>query len=148
MADPITVGMLVAGALSLGGEAAKTAVGEAVKDAYKSLKAKLAIWAAGDVAELEKTPRSDLRKAVIAEVVNNLPAKDQHELRGMAQVLATNLKEAAPAIGLDIGQLDALAVELGKIIVTEGVGTRIQEAHVAGTFRVGDISVGPLPGKQ
>jgi hypothetical protein len=147
--DPITVGVLVAGALSLGGEAVvKTAVGEVVRDAYKALKDKLGIWAAGDVAELEKTPHSDPRKAVIAEVVNNLPAEDQEELRGLAQVLTTSLKEAAPAIGLDIGKLDALAVELGKITVTEGVGTRIQEAHVAGTFRVGDISVGSPPGKR
>jgi hypothetical protein len=44
VADPITVGVLVAGALSLGGEAVKTAVGEVVKDAYKALKAKLAGW--------------------------------------------------------------------------------------------------------
>ena len=67
MADPITVGMLVAGVLSLGGEAVKTAVGEVVKDAYKALKAKLAVWAAGDVAALESTPSSDARKAAIAE---------------------------------------------------------------------------------
>ena len=147
MPDPITVGVLVAGALSLGSEAVKAVVGEAVKDAYRALKAKLAICA-GDVAELEKTPHSEPRKAVIAEVVNNLPAKDQDELRGLAQVLTASLKEAAPAIGLDIGRLDALAVELGKITVTEGVGTRIQEAHVEGTFRVGDISVGSPPGKR
>jgi hypothetical protein len=147
VADPITIGMLVAGALSLGGEAVKTAISEAVKDAYKTLKDKLAVWAGGDVAELENMPHSDARKAVIAEIVNNLPPEDQGKLRDLAQVLTTKLKET-PAIGLDIGRLDALAVELGKITVTEGVGTRIQEANVAGTFRTGDISVGSLPGKQ
>jgi hypothetical protein len=147
-ADPITIGVLVASALSLGGEAVKTAVGEGVKDAYKALKAKAAAWAAGDVAELEKTPSSDARKAVIAEVVNNLPADDRGELRDLAQALTSRLKEAAPAIGLDIGRLDALGVELGNIVVTEGVGTRIQEAHVSGTFRTGDISVGSPPGKK
>jgi hypothetical protein len=145
MADPITVGMLVAGALSLGSEAVKTAVGEIVKDAYRALKAKLPVGAAGDVAELEKTPNSDARKAVIAEVVSNLPAKDQEELHDLAQALTSRLKEAAPAIGLDIGRLDALAAELGKIGVTEGIGARIQEAHISGTFRTGDISVGSPP---
>jgi hypothetical protein len=45
--DPVTVGMLVAGALSLGSEASKTAIGEVVKDAYQALKAKMAGWAAG-----------------------------------------------------------------------------------------------------
>jgi hypothetical protein len=146
--DPITIGVLVAGALSLGADAVKAAVGEVVKDAYKGLKEKLATSAAGDVVELEKTPHSDARKAVIAEIVNNLPAGDQDELRGLAQALTTKLKEAAPAIGFDIGRLDALGVELGKITVTEGVGARIQEAHVAGTFKTGDISVGSLRGKQ
>ena len=105
MADPITVGVLVASALSLGGEAVKVAVGEAVKDAYKALKAKLTIWAEVDVAELEKTPHSEPRKAVIAEVVNNLPPEDQEKLQELAQVLTTKLKEAAPAIGLDMGGL-------------------------------------------
>ena len=93
-------------------------------------------------------PHSDPRKAVIAKVVNNLPMEDQENLRDLAHTLTIRLKEAAPAIGLDIGRLDALAVELGQITVTEGVGARIQEAHVAGTFRTGDISVGSLPGKQ
>ena len=58
MTDPVTVGLLVSGALSLGAEAAKSAVGEVVKDAYRALKTKMAIWAAGDVTELEKTPSS------------------------------------------------------------------------------------------
>lgn len=148
MADPMTIGMLVAGALSLGGEAVKAAISETVKDAYKALKDKLAVWAGGDVAEVENMPHSDARNAMIAKIVNNLPMEDQKKLRDLAHTLTIKLKEAAPAIGLDIGRLDALAVELGQITVTEGVGARIQEAHVAGTFRTGDISVGSLPGKQ
>jgi hypothetical protein len=145
--DPITVGMLVAGALSLGGEAIKTAVGEAVKDAYKALKAKLTTWAAGDVAELEKMPHSDLRKAVIAEVVNNLRAEDQDELRGLAHALTTKLSESGSAIGLDIGKLRALQVELGRITVRDGIGARIQDADIAGTFKTGDILIGSSPEK-
>ena len=148
MADPMTIGMLVAGALSLGGEAVKAAISETVKDAYKALKDKLAVWAGGDMAEVENMPLSDARKAVIAKIVNNLPMEDQENLRDLAHTLTIRLREAAPAIGLDIGRLDALAVELGQITVTEGVGVRIQEAHVAGTFRTGDISVGSPPGKQ
>jgi hypothetical protein len=100
------------------------------------------------VTELEKAPGSDARKAVIAEIVNNLSVEDQEELRNLAQSLTTELKKTAPAIGLDVGQLNALAVEFGKITVTEGVGARIQEARVAGTFKAGDISVGLPPGKR
>ena len=145
--DPITIGVLVAGALGLGADAAKAAVGEAAKDAYNALKAKIARWAAADVAALETDPGSDARKAVIAETVNKLPEDDQQELRSLAQVLTQRLREQAPAIGLDIGRLDALAADLGNIVVTEGVGARIREAHISGTFRTGDISVGPPPGK-
>ena len=148
MADPATTGALVAWALSLGGEAiVKGAVGEAIKDAYKALKAKVSVRAAGDVAELEKTPDSNTRKAVIAERVDRLSQEDQELLRDMAHALARILKERAPAIGLDVGRLDALEVQLGNIAVTQGIGARIKEARVAGTFRTGDISVEPPPGK-
>jgi hypothetical protein len=42
MTDPVTVGALVVGALSMAAEAAlKGAVGEAVKDGYKALKEKV-----------------------------------------------------------------------------------------------------------
>jgi hypothetical protein len=148
MTGPVTVGLLVAGALSLGGEAAKTAVGEVVKDAYRALKTKMAVWAAGDVAELEKTPTSNARKAIIAEIVDGLSAKDQEALRDLAQILTSQLKKEAPTIGLDVGRLDALQVELGRITVTEGIGARIQEAKVTETFKTGEISVGPPPGKR
>jgi hypothetical protein len=102
-------------------------------------------WA---IRALEREPGSDARKAVIAEVVNKLPSEDQYELRDLAQTLTSRLKEEAPAVGLDVGRLDAPSVELGKIVVTEGIGTRIQEAHFSGTFRAGDILVGSSAGKK
>ena len=149
MADPVTIGALVAWALGLGGEAiAKGVLGEAAKDAYKALKAKVSAWAAGDAAELERTPGSMARQAVIAETVDRLPPEDQAALRGLAQALTGALKAAAPTTGLDIGRLEALEVQLGTITVTHGTGARIQEAKVAGTFRVGDIKVGAAPGNR
>lgn len=148
MADPITVGELVAWALSLGSEAiVKSAVGEAVKDGYKALKSKVSVWAPSDVEELEKTPVSETRRAVIAERVDHLSQEHQDALRDLARTLTGKLKEQAPTIGLDVGQLDALDVQLGNITVIEGVGARVQEARVAGTFRTGDISAGRPPGK-
>jgi hypothetical protein len=123
-------------------------LGEAAKDAYRALKTKVSAWAAGDAAELEKTPGSTARKAVIAETVDRLPQEDQAALRDLAQTLTGTLKEAAPTIGLDIGRLEALEVQLGNITVTHGTGTRIQEAKVAGTFRAGDIKVGAAPGNK
>jgi len=149
MADPITVGLFVSWALGLAGEAIiKGAAGEAVKDAYHALKTKLSLWVAGDVGELEKTPDSKTRQAVIAEAVDRLPQEDQGLLRELAQVLAAALKAQAPTIGLDIARLNAAEVQLGNIVVTEGIGARVQEAQLSGVFRAGDISVGTPPGKR
>jgi len=33
-------------------------------------------------------------------------------------------------------------------VTTQGIGARIQEADLSGTFRTGDISVGTPPGKR
>jgi hypothetical protein len=150
MPDPITVGLLVGWALKLGAEAVvKSAVGEAVKDAYAALKNKLSVWAGGDVAALEKQPNSSARQAVITEIVDSLSAADQASLRSLAQVLTNELEKQAPKIiGLDVGRLKALQVEFGNIAVTEGTGVRIQEADVEGTFKTGEISVGPSLGKR
>jgi hypothetical protein len=52
------------------------------------------------------------------------------------RTLTSQLKREAPIIGLDVGRLDALQVELGRIMVTEGIGARIQEAQVGGRSRL------------
>ena len=148
MPDPVTLGALVAAALSMGGEATlKGAVGEAVKDAYKLLKEKVSHWAFSDAEALEKTPASTTRQAVIAEIVNARPKDDQESLRVLAETLVAGLKKSALVVGLDIGRLTALEVDLGNITVTEGIGARIEESRVDGTFKTGDISVGTPPGK-
>ena len=152
MADPISVsvGVFVSWALGLAGEAiVKGVAGEAVKDAYRALKTKVSLWAEGDVGELAKTPASKPRQAVIADIIDNLShQEDRSALHDLAQALAGKLKEQAPMIGLDVGRLSAAEVDLGSITVTEGIGARIQEANVPGTFKAGDISVGPSPGKR
>jgi hypothetical protein len=99
-------------------------VGEAVKDGYKALKEMVSRWASGDVAELEKTPGSAGRQATIAEIIDAQSEDDQKSLRDLADALVVELKENAPAIGLDIGSLTALEAQLGYITVTSGTGAR------------------------
>lgn len=148
MADPITIGAYAALALGMAGEAAlKGAVGEAVKDAWKALKSKAAVWAAGDVEALETNPDSRARQMVVAEAIDARPDDEKEVLRQLAQRLVVALKEAPPT-GLDVGRLEALNVELGSITVTQGVGVRIGEAHVDGTFKTDPIKVGNGPGKR
>ena len=109
MVDPVTVGSLVAGALSMTAEAVlKGAVGEAVKDGYKALKEKVSHWASGEVTALEATPSSIGRQTVIAEIIDAQSEEDRKSLRELAEALVAKLKECAPAIGLDIGRLTAL----------------------------------------
>jgi hypothetical protein len=149
MADPISIGAFVAWALGLAGEAiVKGTVSEAVKDAYQALKSSVSRWAAGDAAELEKTPESKTRQAVIAEKVDGLSSANQESLRALAEALVGKLKQEPDTIGLDVGRLTALEAQLGSITVTQGIGARIQEADLSGTFRTGDISVGTPPGKR
>ena|ERR1043166_2167329 len=148
MAEPITIGALVASALAMAGEAAlKGTVGEAVKDAYKALKEHVARWAGGDVETLEKAPTSAGRQAVVAEAIDGRPTEEQAPLRALAEQLIAELKRHGP-VGLDIGRLEAMEVQLGSISATEGTGARIAEARVAGTFSAGPIKVGHTPGKS
>jgi hypothetical protein len=147
--EPVTVGALVATALAMAAEAGlKGAVGEAVKDGYKALKTKVAAWAGSDVDALEKMPGSPARRSVVAEVVDAQPPDEKDSARALAQQLIAALRGAAGGpIGLDISRLDALAVDLSAITVTEGTGARIGEVRVLGTFKTGPIDVGKPPGK-
>jgi hypothetical protein len=148
MADLATLGAVVSLALSMGAEATlKSTVGEVVKDGYKALKEKVSHWAAHDVEALEKTPTSTTRQAVIAEIIDAQSQEDRDAVYSLAETLSARLKENASTVGLDIGRLTALEVALGNINVTEGIGVRMAEAHVQGTFRTADITVGPPLGK-
>jgi hypothetical protein len=147
MPEPVTIGVLVASALAMAGEAAlKGVVGEAAKGAYNVLRDKVSLWARGDVEALEKAPVSQASQALIAEVVDGQSAEDRTAVRALAEQLIAALKDGGK-VGLDIGRLQALEVQLGAITVTEGTGARIDEARVLGTFKTGDISVGPTRGK-
>ena len=152
MTDPVTIGTLAASALAMAsGEAIKGFVGQAVKDAYKNLKDKIAHWAGADVDALEKAP-SLARQSVVAEAVDGRPPEEQALVKALAAELLAALKTEAKKseggpVGLDVGKLEALEVQLGAITVTEGTGARMQEVKTEGAFRVGPINVGPPPGK-
>jgi hypothetical protein len=146
--DPISVGTFVSWALGLAGEEIlKGTVGEAVKDAYAALKAKVAGWAGGDVDSLEKSPASPARQAVIAETIDGLSADDQAKLHALAQALADRLKETGGPVGIDMTRLTATEVKVSKLSVASGVGAVLTDATVSGAVSAGDIVVGAPPGK-
>jgi hypothetical protein len=152
MADPITIGALTASVLAIGAEAAlKGAVGEAVKDAYKALKEKVAGWAGADVEALENAPTSTARQAVVAEEIDRQPFENQATLRVLVDALIVALKdcERYSPIGVDRGRLEAARIQLGEISVSEGIGFRAHEVKTLGSFEAGPIRVGqPAAGKS
>jgi hypothetical protein len=94
--DPITIGALAAAALSAGaGEAGKAVLGQAARDAYDSLKALVARWAAPDVTALETRAQEGgdtrNRQAVLAEAIDARPEPDREEARTLAEALSAAL---------------------------------------------------------
>jgi hypothetical protein len=147
MPDPLTIGALAASALAMAGpEVVKAAVGEAVKDAYKGLKDKVAHWASGEVATLEEAPGSKGKQLAVAEIIDARSDEDKQAMKVLAENLLAKLKENAPAIGLDVARVTDLEMELGKVTVTSGIGVRVRDA-LGGKLKTGDISVGGGSGK-
>ena len=121
---------------------AKPLVGEAVKDAYKALKAQMP-WAADSLAALEKKPDSEARQQVVLEEINERPAPDLAALEPLAQALLDHLRREYPApVGVDIRKLEAANFRVGTLSVEEGAGVRIEEAKLSGDFSVDEISLG------
>jgi len=147
MPDPVSIGVLAASVLAIAGEETlKSVVCTAVKDSYEALKNKVARWSATDVAELEKAPRSQARRAVVAELIDSQSTDDKAMVCELARELIAALQGGG--LGLDIGHLAALQVQLGDITVTEGTGVRIEEAKVQEAFKTGKITVGRNAGKS
>jgi hypothetical protein len=150
MVDPVTIGALAASALSMAAEAAlKGLVGEAAKEAYQALRAKVAGWLGDDLDALEKEPASKGRQLTIAEALDRQLESDQAEVRTLAQRLVATLREGGN-IGLDVGHLEAMEVQLGNIKVggAGSTGARFHDAEIRGAFKTGDIEVETPPGKN
>jgi hypothetical protein len=99
-------------------------------------------WARGDVEALEKPPTSSARQAVLAEVVDCQPVHDRAAVLALAEQLVLALKRADfGRVGLDIGRLEALEVQLGATTVIEGTGVRIEWCAAMAAFRTGDVMV-------
>lgn len=154
MPEPVTVDAVVAGALVAGANAlAGKFAGKAGEDLYARLSALVGRWSAGDVAALEAQAReakpTTAREAVVAEVIDARPAQEQAEAKALAAALVEALKQQATAggpIGVEVGRLEALEVDLERVRVTDGRGFSADEVKTD-RFRVGGIEVGGGSGK-
>ena len=145
MSDPVTLGGFVALVLAMGAEAAlKAGVGEAVKDAYRSLKGLLSRLAPSEVEALEAAPRSNGKQLAVAEILDQQTEEDSAKIKALALALSEALQKAVEThpIGIDIGRLKAAYVHLQEINVTSGTGVRVQEVETPGGFVAGPVNVG------
>jgi hypothetical protein len=147
MTDPVTVGTLTASALAIAGRALLGSfAGESAKDLCRALKEKVAGWNGGDVKAPEDSTTSADWSLHVAKAVDGQSASDREAVRILAIQLVDAVKGSG-SIGLDIGRLEALEVQLGAISVASGTGARIGEMHVLGTFKTGNIEVNSNVGK-
>jgi hypothetical protein len=120
--DPVTfiVGALVAGASLM----AKTAAEEAVKDAYKALKAALSKngKTVEAVGKLESKPASEGYKLVLKEEVEDAGLQDDPQVIAQARKLVDAIA-ASPDAGyaIDIAELKSASVNIGGV-TTHGSG--------------------------
>ena len=148
----MTIGAVAVAALSEGAKivakkALEGVVGEAAKNAYKALKDRIAQWSESDVAALEKSPDSSKRQELLVEEIDKQSPHDLAEVKMLADALIDQLQKQPPAVGVDIGRLEAIRVRLGEITVTEGVGFRAADVLTPGEFSLDKLTVGKTPGK-
>lgn len=125
-----TVGMLAASALSIGATAiVKGLATEAVKDAYSALKHKVAAWAESDVIALESEPESNGRSVVVAEVIDRQSVEEVQRIAELTRILSDKIA-SEDTVGVDIGRLTALNVQLDDITVSEGTGVHSRPERV------------------
>lgn len=92
MPDPVTLGTLVAAALSAGAiEAGKAILGATAKDSYEQLKALASRLIGPSATDLEAKPESGARFGVVAEKVEELAPPDQTKLKALAEALRAAL---------------------------------------------------------
>src|SRR3954454_5880725 len=103
--DPVT---LIVSALAAGAAAGLKDTSKAVvKDAYGALKAVLSRrYQHVDVEMLERKPGSDIKRASVAEDLNDAGAGEDRELielaRKLVAVVRENAAEAGAAVGVDL----------------------------------------------
>jgi len=116
-------------------------LGEVAKDAYRPLRNAVARWAGSDVEKLERSPKSEARQKVVAEILDELPPEDLTPIRDLAQRLVEAVRASTP-VGIDIGRLSAISVKLRNITVTDGAGLIIDEVETPGAFELDGLTVG------
>ena len=122
MAGSTTIGYLAVKVLAMTAEVAlKGILGKSTRKAYANLRGKIAQWADGDVAVMEKMYTSFTRKAHIAKVIEQQSATDQASIKDLTAALIEALKRDVRrgSIGISIRRLEAMHEQLRAFTVSE-----------------------------
>lgn len=151
MVEPVsmTVGSLIASALASGaGAFAKGVLGEAATEAYTKVRQIVVRWAGGDVEALEAAAKAgqptEKREDLIAETIDAQPEEKLAEAQAFAAELVEMLRQEVAArgpVGIDVGKLEAIEVNLRNMKVREGIGFRADEVK-AERFDAPGLEVG------
>lgn len=147
--DPVSA---IVGALALGASVVlKTATEQAVKDAYAKLKALVQdryASVSADLAQLERTPDSKSRRAVIEEGLQRDGAQNDAKLRDIAaqaQVLMSLIRNRTPeanaATGVVLEDVEAVNARLADI-VTSGTGVIITKSKFTQDIDIRGVRAG------
>jgi hypothetical protein len=142
--EPVT---MIATALALGAAAGlKPTAEQAVKDAYAALKALIkSKYPRVSVGHLEEAPESKARRTVLEEDLTSVQAAADRELLQRAKEMMEAVRQHAPAaaaaVGVDLDDIRAAAIEL-EDIVAQGTGVKLRKADVAGPISIKKVRSG------
>ena len=138
---------VIAAALAFaGGEAAKTVVGEGVKDAYRAVKDFLARkYPQVDLTPVEKAPRSAGQQIVLVENLTSSEAAADPEFSPLAKRLvdavAAEMRKGGPQTGVQLDDFEAASLRIGDVIAS-GTGVLIKKGRIAGRAEITGIRAG------
>jgi hypothetical protein len=147
--DPVSA---IVTALALGATAALNAtVGQVVKDAYDSLKDRIRSRYAKvipDLDQLEQTPDSETRRAVIEEGLVRDGAQQDPELpqlaaqaQALVELIQSRAPEVAAAIGVNLEDVKAVNLRLAEIAAT-GTGVQVKKGKFSGDIDMKGVRAG------
>ena len=136
-------------ALGAGSIAGKEVVSSLVKDAYAALKVLIKNrYPKVSIEQLEQTPASKNRRAVVEEDLSTSGAGQDAELVAAARRLTELIQQQAPgvaaAIGVDLKDVEAANLRLADIAAC-GTGVKVEKGKFSGDIDIRGVRAGVPP---
>jgi hypothetical protein len=138
---------VIAAALAFaGGEAAKTVVGEAVKDAYRAVKKFLSgEYPQVDLTAIENDPESKGQQLVLVEKLTNSNAAADPKFSPLAKRLvdavAAESRNTGAQTGVQLDDFEAASLRINDVIAS-GTGILIRGGRIKGRAEFTNIRAG------